>query len=202
MASVATKEEWEVLNDFLKSELYEKRSSSISIWLAIDDQENEGEWRDSHKNQPLNYTLPWAPGQPGGGNASNFARIMHQGLWKSGNDSLDMDIACLCERHPPPYLKLRGVCSDSKIDTNFQPLNNLTDVTKMKLVSLHPSVWYDERLDLWTLTDKERNITAHTIASHASYTLGKNNWTISGDKGCSRGGEEYTKDLKMSGCKG
>ena len=43
------------------------------------------------------------------------------------------------------------------------------------------------------------NVTGTSKASFASFTLGKHNWTIKGDKGCSEG-ENYIKELKMSGC--
>ena len=78
--SVATIEDWKEVEHFLKAELYDKRSSSTSIWLPIDDEEKEGEWRDSQTNQPLNYALPWAASQPDEGRGSNFAQIMTGGL--------------------------------------------------------------------------------------------------------------------------
>ena len=42
-------------------------------------------------------------------------------------------------------------------------------------------------------------MTGISRASHASFTLGKHNWTIKGDEGCSSG-DTYITELKMSGC--
>ena len=50
------------------------------------------------------------------------------------------------------------------------------------------------------MTDRESNVTATTKAPHKTFTLGRHNWTIRGDKGCSEEGREYTTELKMSGC--
>ena len=52
---------------------------------------------------------------------------------------------------------------------------------------------------MWILDAKDSNTTATSKASHASFALGKHNWTIKGDKGCN-GGESYAVELKMSGC--
>ena len=45
----------------------------------------------------------------------------------------------------------------------------------------------------------EKTVTATSKASLVSFTLGKHNWTIKGDEGCSFE-ESYTVELKMSGC--
>ena len=45
----------------------------------------------------------------------------------------------------------------------------------------------------------DSNGTGVSKASHASFTLGKHNWTIKGDKGCN-GGKPYVTELKISGC--
>ena len=45
------------------------------------------------------------------------------------------------------------------------------------------------------------NVTGTSLASFVSFTLGKHNWTIKGDEGCSSG-DTYTTELKLSGCQG
>ena len=52
----------------------------------------------------------------------------------------------------------------------------------------------------WVLNDAESNVTGISRAPHTSLTLGRHNWTIKGDTGCSEDGKEYTVELKMSGC--
>ena len=46
----------------------------------------------------------------------------------------------------------------------------------------------------------QSNVNATSKATHASYTLGRHNWTITGDYDCNADGEEYVTELKMSGC--
>ena len=60
-------------------------------------------------------------------------------------------------------------------------------------------ITYNVVEELWVLNVPGTNVTGRSRAAHASFTLGKHNWTIEGDKGCS-GGEEYVTELKMSGC--
>ena len=53
---------------------------------------------------------------------------------------------------------------------------------------------------MWRFNVFNSNVTGMSTASFASFTLGKHNWTIKGDKGCSSG-DSYTTELKMSVCK-
>ena len=52
--------------------------------------------------------------------------------------------------------------------------------------------------NIWILTNKESNVTGISEAPHASFTLGKQNWTIVGDT--LNKGKPYSIELKMSGC--
>ena len=63
----------------------------------------------------------------------------------------------------------------------------------------HGSITYDKEEKIWLIAMADSNVTGMSRASHASFTLGKHNWTIKGDKGCQEG-EAYVKELKMSGC--
>ena len=53
---------------------------------------------------------------------------------------------------------------------------------------------------MWILDARDSNVTGISRASHASFTLGKHNWTIQGDKACYDEGPRVT-ELKISGCK-
>ena len=61
-------------------------------------------------------------------------------------------------------------------------------------------ITYDDEEDIWILNVTGSNVTGISRASHASFTLGKHNWTINGDKGCNGGEPSYVTELKMSGC--
>ena len=79
-------------------------------------------------------------------------------------------------------------------------MNNLTDVTRLKLIGSRTTIDFDKTRQIWTLTDAETNVTAISRAPYTSFTLGKHNWTIFGDDGCNQDGEKYSVELKMSGC--
>ena len=59
---------------------------------------------------------------------------------------------------------------------------------------------YNSSLEGFLITNKFGNITAYTDASHLSYALGKQNWTITNDNDlCSPA--QYTIEMKLTGCK-
>ena len=62
------------------------------------------------------------------------------------------------------------------------------------------SIAYDIEEEMWMLHVTDSNMTGMSRATHRSFTLGKHNWTIKGDKGFN-GGESYVTELKMSGWK-
>ena len=107
----------------------------------------------------------------------------------------------MCSHKTDTNLKLRGLCSTSAIDVHYKPMNKQKDMGEMKLQGLtHTSIEYIEEENMWKLDVIGSNVTATSSASYASFSLGKQNWTIKGDKGCKKGGESYDTELKMSGC--
>ena len=80
------------------------------------------------------------------------------------------------------------------------PMNNVANLKRFSLVGFQTRIEFNRTTKMWLWTDKESNVTATTKAPHNTFTLGRHNWTITGDKGCSEEGKEYTTELKMSGC--
>ena len=78
-------------------------------------------------------------------------------------------------------------------------MNNLTDFTRLTLIGLRTKFEFDKKEMTWTLTGAESNVTSISRSPQTSFTLGKHNWTIKGDTGCSEDGAEFTAELKMSG---
>ena len=79
-------------------------------------------------------------------------------------------------------------------------MNKRTDIRELKLQGLtHTTIEYSEQEKMWRLDVIDSNVTATSSASFASFTLGKHNWTIKGDQGCSLK-DTYVKELKMSAC--
>merc|ERR1711989_171336 len=77
-------------------------------------------------------------------------------------------------------------------------MNKRKDIRELKLQGLtHTSILREH--NKWMLDVIDSSVTGTSSASFASFTLGKHNWTIKGDTGCSSE-ESYTTELKMSGC--
>ena len=171
-----------------------------NIWLALDDSDSEGEWSDFYDRKAVNFSLPWIEGEPNGGISENCVALKSPiGVMDVRCD--DSYCFCPCDRTQVPYLRLRGLCSQSTIrDTLYQFLTNSTDIERLALVGLHNWIEFDQKTMQWLLTDTESNVTAVSRAAHISFLLGRHNWTVRGDKGCSEEGREYTTELKMSGC--
>ena len=106
----------------------------------------------------------------------------------------------MCLHKPSTILTLRGLCHSSAIDVHYKPMNKQKDIRELKLQGLtHTSIEYYKEEKLWRLDVMNTNVTGTSKASFASFTLGKHNWTIKGDTGCSSA-DTYDTELKMSEC--
>ena len=193
----------EELTAFQKlSERPSYKQGLMLLWVAIDDKKKEGEWRDHYTQQVMNHTVAWAPFAPNRGEDENCALL----IGGVGLDDAPCEAkmaTCMCKRRPQFFLKLRGLCNDSSIDTYYKPMNNLTDAKKLNFYGLRTTIEYDQERGLWRLSVTDENkVSAISKASLASFTLGRHNWTISGDRDCNEqiDSESYTVELKMSGC--
>ena len=82
-------------------------------------------------------------------------------------------------------MKLRGLCPNSAIDVFFKPMNDWADFRKLKLQGLtKSSITFNEDRKMWNLNVLASNVSATSKGSHASFTLGKQNWTITGEENC------------------
>ena len=198
--SVINLGQWKSLQMLLRKKL--STGLSRRIWLPIDDKETEGVWRDFYTQEMLNSSLPWIESEPNGGLGENCVNMdsSYSFLWNDEN--CEHSGACICTRNHPPHLKLLGLCPGSDVDTFYRPINEFSNFTRLKLVGLyHSSIEYDLEGRKWKLTVAESLVTGSSKAALATFTLGRQNWTINGDMGCTSDGGEYTKELKMSGCK-
>ena len=202
--SVTSHQEWMTLQTFLKGALNRESTIGVAenIWVATDDQETEGDWQDFYTHEALNFTLPWMESEPNGEHRENcvYSRTYESFRWIDVGCHYSRG-ACTCKRNPVPQLNLRGLCPSSNIDINYQPMNSLTNFAKLTFVGLYDTLIEYEKDDKnWKLTVGASNVTGSSNARHATFMLGRHNWTITGDLGCTKSGEEYTKELKMSGC--
>ena len=197
MYSISSKEEMDTLQDFCDKKL---TSFPYNIWLAVDDVDEEGVWKDSIMGQPLNYTPKWAENEPNGKLHENCA-FLQNCLWLDVPCKALNGIACQCEQTFESSLKLLGLCKETHIDREYQIQNHMLDIERLMLVGKSTSIEYDQKQELWLMNVFFFNVTGTSRAPHASFTLGKNTWTIAGDNGCGKNHNSYTTDLKMSGCK-
>ena len=197
--SVTTLEDWTRLQTFLKRKLYDKGLNTLEIWLPITDRESEGVWKDFYTEHVIqNFTHPWMGSKPDGGEAESCVRLFDENNW--GDRRCDYpNFACMCS-HQSITLTLRGLCPTSVIDVHYKLMHQQTDIRGIGVQGLtHTSIEYEKKQKKWTLAVTGSNVTGTSMASFASFTLGKHNWTISGDGGCSSE-DTYTTELKMSGC--
>ena len=198
--SVTTSEDWATLQRSLKMNLYDRGLNTLRLWLPVEDRKTEGDWIDFYTGNALqDYTPPWAASKPVGGTGANCAYLLDGNTWSDFSCDSSQS-ACMCSHKPTSYLEFRGLCPGSLVDVFYKPVNDLTDSRQLKLQGLEGTlIWYDKKEKLWILDLADSNVTGISRASHASFTLGKHNWTVKGDKDCNDG-EPYVTELKMSGC--
>ena len=195
--SITTSNAWMTLKKLLDRQEY------FQFWAPIDNIE-KGEWRDHYTRQVANYSLPWHRNNPKDGGIYHCAVLNKVGLGIGLDDTKCEDqYGCICENRPQFYLRLRGLCKDSKIDTLYQPKGDLTEIN-LRIIGLHTTIEYDSVHAQWKLSVAERyNITGASKTSGKSVTLGRHEWKITGDHHCNEDlkSDSYTVELKMSGCK-
>ena len=147
-----------------------------------------------------NITPPWAGSKPDGGVAQNCAYLRGENTW--GDIACNYPkYACMCTHDPNFHLELKGLCPGSSVDVHYKPISDLADSRILRFQGLQgTSITYNRGDQIWTLFKADTDVSGESGATQASFTLGKHNWTIEGDKGCHRG-QPYVTALKMSGCK-
>ena len=168
------------------------------FWTPLNDEQIEGEWRDFYNHQVLNFTTSWANKEPNGERSENCAYV---GNGKWADSQCKERLTCVCQRQPFIHLRLRGLCTNSAIDAHYQPLNDFFNFDRLQLIGhKESSIEYDEKGNNWKLSLAGSNVSGVSYAAHNTFLLGKQNWSIIGDSGCKRNGEEYTGHLKLTGC--
>ena len=197
VASVSNMRDWLKLQKSLKEDLYDKGQNTMSLWLPISDQRRESEWRDFYtENLIQNYTHPWIGSGPIGGSQQNCAYLRDENRWSDTSCS-NPNIACMCTQDPEIDLQLKGSLPNMMIDRNYKLTSDDQEKRKIRFQGLtQTSITYDNKAELWIGNMADSNITITSSASHASFILGKQNWTSKGHKQ----GDNFVTELKMSGC--
>ena len=194
---VATTVQWQKLETFFR-----KIQTRHQVWLPLDDNQDEGKWRDYYNRQTINFTPPWTGREPNGGTTENCVRAkMRKDVvsWLDKPCENYQTGACVCERVPFLYLELRGLCANSIIDKHYHPWNNFSNSNEILLVGEKQStIKFDETRKRWNLSVEGYTVIGFSNASHHTYSLGKHKWSIIGDSGCTN---EVEKELKLTSCK-
>ena len=108
-------------------------------------------------------------------------------MWEGWNDWIcnippTHPILCACEKSGSVYLKLRGRCSESVIDTYWTVQTNMG---RYFLHGIETSVIeYDDDNNIWNLRSVRDNqvTSASSDSSYHSFLLGKSKWLIFDDQ--------------------
>lgn len=88
---------------------------------------------------------------------------------------------CACQKDVPVYLKLRGLCEETNIDTYWMPI---TEEGKYYLLGTSWSIiQFNASKRGWDLEvlDREESTVGFSKLSFHSFVLGKSNWLIEND---------------------
>ena len=197
--SVVRREDWERLRTFLEKKLYEL-GHKMEVWLAMSDKEEEGVWRDHYTRELLHHSPLFTGSTANGGKEENCVTVVPGPLWDDWLCNDKRDRGCVCTKPERPYLRLRGLCPFSDIDTMYLPENSQSDFTLLSYVGNRKTILeFDEVKSLWQAINQDKGTQATARASHDSFILGRHLWMIEEDRGCSHG-QGYTTELKLTGC--
>ena len=173
----------------------------LSAWLPITDADQEGVWIDKRTGESPEEPL-WLPGEPTGSTDKNCALmvVMWRG-WTAWScvvpKSEPMNCACLFPQMP--YLTMRGLCKDSKLERIYLPQNYHANGQLMYYGILKSRIEYVDQG--WRLRTRD-NTTAVSKAKKVSFLIGKSEWLINGESPeCAGGRDSFSSQLKLTGCR-
>lgn len=173
----------------------------LAAWLPITDADQEGVWIDKRTGESPEEPL-WLPGEPTGSTDKNCALmvVMWRG-WTAWScvvpKSEPMNCACLFPQMP--YLTMRGLCKDSKLERIYLPQNYHANGQLMYYGILKSRIEYVDQG--WRLRTRD-NTTAVSKAKKVSFLIGKSEWLINGESPeCAGGRDSFSSQLKLTGCR-
>ena len=187
-------------DDFLK---IPRSKAYITKWLPFTDEAGEGSFMNIYSNAPFNMSL-FAPGEPKGGNKCNFL------YWYSRNNENRGYRECanskhksLCENSMPSRsMKIRGLCSSSFIDKEYRPTMH-PDGKTIVWIGIGENtaiIQYSKMSRGFILKSLKKLAYAQINISNSVELIGKHEWTIFNDTGCSPE-FSYAKDVSFRYCR-
>ena len=147
----------------------------------------------------------WVAGQPNGGleeQCTQWLRSNPKGsLFDISCVYLSQKLQCLCQFDESPILRMRGLCTESNIDTHFTLKTLNGSVAFMGLTGTVIKFLHTSRISKWKIAINLEQTNATTSAAETSFVLGRHEWFIEKDSPECHDGEPYTSQLKLSGCK-
>ena len=199
MTSVETPEDYEsfrVRARYLNPILNFDGSNSISAWLPIR-RESDGRWKDIYTNNT--HTSEWNAGFPspaaskgcaiGSLGKANWYCIHTGGGWR-----------CSCSFLKPPFLTMRGLCADSRIDQTWMPYNSPLDGETTYYGNRKSFARFLKADNQWRMDTYVYNTVAMSNEISGRFMLGKQKWKVEGDNKKCSGEPFYMATLKLTGC--
>ena len=193
--------------------------------MSITDAGEEGIWRDVETGEQLDYQIPWANfgkyKEPSGGVIKNVAYgkwTLNKNTFEIFSDNGTSDSPFVACEHPVrPYLRLRGLCEDSALDSLYLPLvvqdtppieypwNQFTDISTIYVGESGGLIFYNQISWEWEIVKKYGWHKTFTIDSNIQNVIGKFEWsTMSSTEACNikdKNTHYYSYvDLKLTGC--
>ena len=110
-------------------------------------------------------------------------------------------MACLCDKKPDSYVRLRGLnCTTTAIDRLYLPKNFAEDFNKFIFMGDRDTRIAPNGTGWRISVPQQNNLTGIRKTATNSFPLGKSEWTITGDPECYEG-KSYNLSLKLTSCK-
>ena len=175
------------------------RLTTLVLWLPMRIKKNI--LVDIYTGDEISKPL-WRPGYPINDSKKSCA------VYGSGGDEGFVNWQCnirsgfYCGCHFPerPILSLRGLCKESHIDQIYSPQNSPLDGELVYYGNIKTYARFLREDKLWKLGVFVYNTAALSKEAGKRFMLGKQNWTISGDSKACHDGQNYTAELKLTGC--
>ena len=170
-------------------------------------QDTEESWMDLNTGLPIDYSN-WASGQPNGRRTQNCAVVSSSnGKWGDDSCTAEEDKTCaICARSFQPILRLRGLCSSSKLEGDvFTPVNDGPEGSLAYLGLGKANINWEEASHRWILAkldDPEQKTWASSAATKGSGLLGTSEWTFHNDSRECSPLASYQQTLTLTGCSG
>ena len=202
----------EQLTNFFQNTAMEKvdgklmpsRTGCGHYWVPYTDIQEEGVWRNSYTNQPMNIT-DWGGKEPNGKRTENCARL--QMSWDPPHQWRDTPcyrhLCFMCERQSQPILRLRGLCKDSFLFNLFTPVNDGEKGAFGYLGLSSTNINFNTTSNLWVakkIDDPEVWTWATNGATQASAALGTSEWVVYNDSRKCSADFSYKVLLTLTSC--